>query len=92
MLVKENEESGFEVEVIPCNRRSLVYVPFLCSQDYLEITNEMNRVFGKYCGHKTGKTVLVSGKYALIKFHSNSSIQNRGFLMSFAAVVPPCKK
>lgn len=88
VLVKGNEESGFVVEVIPCYRRSLVYVSFLCSRDYLQITNELNRVFGKYCGNKTGKTVLVSGKYALIKFHSDSSIQNRGFIMNFT----PCKK
>ena len=88
VLVKGNEESGFQVEVIPGYRRSLVYVSFLCSWDYLEITNEKNRVFGKYCGHMTGKTVLVSGKYALIKFHADSKIQNRGFLISFT----PCKK
>ena len=92
VLVKGNEESGLEVGVIPCYRRPLVYVLFVCSRDYLEITNEKNQVFGKYCGHKTGKTVLVSGQYALIKFHSDSNIQNRGFLMSFTAVGPPCKK
>ena len=63
-----------------------------CSRDYLQITNEKNQVFGKYCGHKTGKTVLVSGKYTLIKVHSNRRIQKRGFLISFTAVVPPCKK
>ena len=66
----------------------LIYVSFLCSRDYLQITNEMNRVFGKYCAHMTGKTLLVSGKYALIKFHSNRTIQNRGFLISFTY----CKK
>jgi len=49
-------------------------------------------VFGKYCGHMTGKTVLVSGKYVVIIFHSDSNIQNRGFLMEFTDVVPPCKK
>ena len=92
MLIKGNEDSELQVEVIPCYRRSLVYVSFLCSRDYLQITNEKNRVFGKYCGHMTGKTVLVSGKYVLIKFHSDSSIQNGGFLMEFTAVVPPCKK
>jgi len=92
VLVKGNEESEFQVEVTACYRRSLVYVSFLCSRDYLEITNEKNRVFGKYCGHMTEKRVLVSGKYALIKFHSDSNIQNRGFLMEFSAVVPPCKK
>ena len=70
----------------------MFHFSFLCSQDYLQITNEKNRVFGKYCGHVTGKTVFVSGQYALIKFHSDRKIQNRGFLMNFSAVVPPCKK
>ena len=87
MLVKGNEESLFHVEMITSYRRSLAYVSFLCSQGYLKITNEKNRVFGKYCGHINGKTVLVSGKYALIKFHSNGRIKNRGFLISFT----PCK-
>ena len=73
------------------SHRSLVSVSFLCSRDYLQITNEKNRVFGKYCGHKTGKNVIVSGKYALIKFHSDSSVQNRRFLIKFSAVAPPCK-
>jgi len=40
----------------------------------------------------TGKTVFVSGKYALIIFHSGSKIQNRGLLIKFSVVVPPCKK
>ena len=79
-------------EVIPCYRRSLVYISSSCSRDYIQITNEKNRVFGKYCGHKTGKTVLVSGKYALIRLHSSRGIQNRGFLFSFKAVAPPSKK
>ena len=92
MLVKENEESGFQIEVMPCYRRSLVYVLFLCSRDYLQIINEKNRVFGKYCGHMTGKTVLVSGKYALIEFHSDRRYESRGFVMSFTAVGPPRKK
>ena len=88
------EESGFQIEVIPCYRKSVVYISFFsfCSRDYLQITNEKNRVFGKYCGHKLGKTVLVSGKYAFIKFHSNRGIQKRGFLISFTAAGPPCKK
>ena len=66
----------------------IYYVSFLYSRDYLQVSNEMNRVFGKYCGHMTGKTLLVSGKYALIKFHSESRIQNRRFLISFTS----CKK
>ena len=86
-LVKGNEECG----LISCHRRSLVFVSFICSRDYLQITNEKNRVFGKYCGHKTAENVLVSGKYALIKFHSDGSVQSKGFLMKFSAVMPPCK-
>ena len=92
VLVKRKEESGLQVEVIPCYRRSLVYVLFLYSRDYLQIVNEKDRVFGKYCGHMSGRTILVSGKYALIKFHSDSRIQNRRFLMKFSAVMSPCKK
>ena len=79
--------------MIPCYRKSLVYISFFfCRREYIQITNEKNRVFGKYCGRKTEKTVLVSGKHALIKVHSNRRIQKRGFLISFTAVVPPCKK
>jgi len=78
--------------MIPYYGRSLGNVSFLCSRDYLQITNEKNWFFGKYCGHMTGKTVLVSGKYMLIKFHSDSNIQDRGFLMEFSAAVPTCKK
>ena len=92
MPVKKNEESGFQVEVITCYRRSLVYVLFLCSREYLQITNEKTRVFGKYCGHMTGKTVLVSGKYALIEFHSDGRNEGRRFVMSFTAVAPQRKK
>ena len=88
VLVKGNEENEFQIEVIPWYRNSLIYVSFLCSRDYLQITNEMNRVFGKNCGYMTGNTVLVSGQYALIKFHSNREIQKRGFLISFTT----CKK
>ena len=58
----------------------------LCSRDYLEITNEKDQVFGKYCGNKTGQTVLVSGKYALIKLHSDGSFTERGFLMHYSVV------
>ena len=92
MVVEGNEESGFQVEVITCYKRSLVYVLFLFSRDYLQIINEKSRVFGKYCGHMTGKTVLVSGKYALIEFHSDGRNESRRFLMSFTAVAPPRKK
>ena len=63
-----------------------------CRSDYLKITNEMNQEFGedRYCGKQRGQNVSVTGKYALLKFHSDSENQTRGFEMYFAAV-PPCK-
>ncbi|KAJ7350127.1 hypothetical protein OS493_038350 [Desmophyllum pertusum] len=57
-----------------------------CLRDYLKITNENDRSFGVYCGQKTGQTVLVTGKYASLKFHSDSNIQKRGFVMYVTAV------
>ena len=57
---------------------------FVCfSHDYLMILNEKKETFGVYCGLKTGKTVFVSGNYAVIKFHSDDSVEERGFLILF---------
>ena len=39
----------------------------------------MNRVFGKYCGHMTGKTLFASGKYALIKFPQTGEFKTQDF-------------
>lgn len=63
-----------------------------CRSDYLKITNEMNQEFGedRYCGQQSGLKVSVTGKYALVKFHSNSENQKIGFEMYFTAV-PQCK-
>ncbi|KAL9964947.1 hypothetical protein ACROYT_G028664 [Oculina patagonica] len=63
----------------------------LCSFDYLRITNDHNDNLGEYCGMKTGQTVLVTGDYAVLMFHSDSSFQRRGFLLFFTAIpqVPP---
>ena len=88
----ESSVTGTILICLNVTQRHLFIFLFFSSRDYLQITNEKNRVFGKYCGHKTGKTVLVSGKYALIKFHSARGVQKRGFLISFTAVVPLCKK
>jgi len=54
-----------------------------CNHDYLMILNEKKETFGVYCGLKTGKTVFVSGNYAVIKFHSDDSVEERGFLILF---------
>ncbi|KAL9980660.1 hypothetical protein ACROYT_G009272 [Oculina patagonica] len=57
-----------------------------CDFDYLKITNENNDNFGKYCGTKTGTTVLVTaGHNAVLIFHSDYDIQEKGFLLFFIA-------
>ncbi|PFX34149.1 Tolloid-like protein 2 [Stylophora pistillata] len=60
----------------------------LCWYDYVEISNENNFKFGKYCGKQTGKTVEITGDYAVIKFHSDSADQERGFSLLFTAISP----
>ena len=66
----------------------LCILSLFCSRDYLKITNEKNQIFGRgvYCGQQTGQTVLVTGKYALLKFYSDDTIQKRGFVIHFTAV------
>lgn len=57
-----------------------------CGYDYLIISNADGQTFGVYCGDRTGKKVLVTGRLVVIKFHSDSSAQRQGFLMGFTAV------
>ena len=52
------------------------------SFDYLEIVND-GRIFGKYCGQRTGEKILLTGDQILIKFHSDESEEERGFLIHF---------
>ena len=56
--------------------------------DFVEISNQNNFTFGKYCGIQTGRTVEVSGDYAIITFHSDLYGQTRGFSLLFTAVLP----
>ena len=62
------------------------YNSFHFSFDYLRITNEHNDDFGEHCGKKTGQTVLVTGEYAILMFHSDTSFQRTGFLLFFTAI------
>ena len=61
-------------------------VVFLCSFDYLKVTNENNQAFGVYCGQKTGQVVLATGDYVVIILHSDDFTQSRGFVILFTAV------
>ena len=55
------------------------------SFDYLEIVND-GTIVGKYCGQRTGRNILLTGEQILIKFHSDRSKEERGFLIHFTAV------
>lgn len=59
---------------------------FFKRYDYLRITNERNVTFGKYCGVRTGLTVSVTGRYAVITFHSDGSQRKRGYKLIFTYI------
>ncbi|XP_078353402.1 cubilin-like isoform X23 [Oculina patagonica] len=59
-----------------------------CNYDYLEITNENNQTFGKYCGSRSGLTVVVTGQYVVLKFHSDRSFTYKGYRLTFSAFSP----
>ena len=52
--------------------------------DYLRITDGNSNTIGTYCGNQTGKTVHVVGTVAVLIFHSDGSVQSRGFEISFS--------
>ena len=58
---------------------------FLCSKDFLRITDGMGRVFD-YCGNKTGQNVLVTGDKVEIKFRSDDRAEQRGYYLVFTLV------
>lgn len=43
-------------------------------------------MFGVFCGQIPADEVLVTGEYAVITFHSDYSLQRRGFLLSLAFI------
>ena len=59
---------------------------FIFSSDYLMISNNKNRTFGTHCGRLTGKSIIVTGDYALIKFYSEITSLKGEFLISFSGV------
>ena len=52
------------------------------------ITDENNVTAGKYCGVLTGKEVVVAGDYAVITFHSDCSLQYKGYRIIFTTDQP----
>lgn len=60
---------------------------FASSYDYMKIMNDQNHAYGVYCGQKTGQSVLVTGDYVVIIFHSDELDQQKGFLLYFTAIL-----
>ena len=57
---------------------------FLCSKDFLRITDGVSRIFGKYCGNRiAGKNLHLTGKGVELIFHSDGEIERRGYLLKF---------
>lgn len=57
-----------------------------CGYDYLRISDENNHTIGTYCGQRSGQSVLVTGRYAVIHFYSDSSVPEGGYELFFSAV------
>lgn len=47
------------------------------------ISNDGHQNFGKFCGQKTGESIVVTGHYVLITFHSDSIERRKGFRITF---------
>ena len=63
---------------------------FICSKDFLKITDGMDEIFGLYCGNKTaGKNLRVTGERVKLIFHSDGEIERRGYLLNFNLVSLP---
>ena len=52
----------------------------------MKISNEQNQAFGSYCGDQAGKTVYVTGVYAVLTFHSDGIINDKGYNLSLLFV------
>ena len=59
---------------------------FLCSKDFLKITDRMGTMFGFYCGNMTGKNLLVTGHQVKILFQSDHKVEQRGYRLAFTLV------
>ena len=60
----------------------------VCRYDYLNISNDNNYLVGKYCGALSGLNVRVTGRYAVLTFHSDGSVTRRGYKLVFSFIPP----
>ena len=66
--------------------QNIIYLSF--SKDFLRIGDGMNRIFGEYCGYKSGQNLFVTGDKVQLIFHSDDKIERRGYLLNFTLVSP----
>lgn len=52
--------------------------------DFVAISNEQNFTFGEYCGHETGRRLVVTGDFAIISARFNG--YGRGFIFRFNVI------
>ncbi|XP_068681838.1 cubilin-like isoform X2 [Montipora foliosa] len=78
---------------IPFDQKLVIYFNFFylehhwnCWYDYLRISNDRNYIIGTYCGLQTGRSVLITSSAAVLSFHSDGSVQYRGFDLSFSFI------
>ena len=75
--------TSYIVSVVWCK----ISFTFLCSKDFLKITDGMDKIFGWYCDNKTaGKNLNVTGDRVKLIFRSDGEIERRGYLLNFTLV------
>lgn len=59
---------------------------FFCSSaDYLKITNNTNHTYGTYCGQMTRQSIIVTGEYITLTFHSDFGLEEKGYQIYITA-------
>ncbi|CAH3035007.1 unnamed protein product [Porites lobata] len=61
--------------IVNQNISNLIFLVTIYIYDYVIITNEKDFTFGEYvyCGQRTGQTVLITGRLAVIHFYSDNA-------------------
>ena len=59
---------------------------FLCSKDFLRITDGMGKRLDQYCGNKTGERLRVTGDQVELMFRSDNNVEQRGYYLVFTLV------
>ena len=52
----------------------------------MRISNDNNYITGTYCGVQSGRNIIVTGRYAVITFHSDGSVTRRGYNLVFSFI------